>query len=306
MPVSVNTDEYKSTIGLDDLYVAAVTQDDASGYVADTPEYFAPAAEASQKPTINTETQYADDAPFEVVSIEGETEIELTVTGIPAVMLAKITGKVFNAASGRVWEDPESVAPYHALSFRSLKSNGKYRYYQYLKGRFSMPEQEAATKTDKPDIKATKIIYTAIPSVYKFNLGSVTRPVKRVWGDEDTTNFSGATWYGQVQTPSVTTPAALALSSSVPTDGATGISVSANQTLTFNNALVNDAIYQVGLFRVSDGAVIASAITLDATKKIITINPNADLTAVTAYLITYAVTDIYGQHLTGAVNFTTA
>ena len=308
MPISANAGEYKSRVGLDSVFVAEVTQDDAAAYVADTPESLAPAAEASQSPTVNTETQYADDQPFESMTIEGETAINLVVTGLPSAMIAKLLGRVFNAASGRVYDNPDATPPYFALSFRSVKSNGSYRYYQYLRGRFSAPSEEAATKTDTPDPKTTALVYTAIPTIHKFDLdgGTTVVPVKRIVGDQDTTNFSATGWFTSVQVPSFSAPAALSLSSSVPTDGATGISVSADQSLTFNNALINNAIYQVVLLLASDASVIASVITLDATKKIITINPTSNLTAATAYIIAYNVESIYGQHLSGAVNFTTA
>jgi phi13 family phage major tail protein len=300
-----NSGEYKSRIGLDSLYVAVISQDDAAGYAAGTPAYLAPAAEASQEPSSSFEVQYADDQPYDVMTAEGDTKIALVVTNIDLQTLATITGRVFDAASGRLW-DNGGTAPYCALSFRSLKSNGGYRYYQYLKGKFDMPKEETATKGESPEPKTLELTFTAIRTTYKWNLGSVTDSVKRIVGDDDTTNFSETGWFTSVQTPSWSAPAALSLSSSVPTDGATGISVSANPTLTFNNTMLDSVIYAVGLFLVSDGSVIAGAITLDSTKKIITINPTSSLSASTAYLITYAVTDIYGQHLTGAVNFTTA
>ena len=65
-PLSVNSDEYKSRIGLDSLYIAEVTADSAAAYTADTPEYLAPAAEATQQPATNQSTQYADDQPYRV------------------------------------------------------------------------------------------------------------------------------------------------------------------------------------------------------------------------------------------------
>ena len=103
-----------------------------------------------------------------------------------------------------------------------------------------------------------------------------------------------------------TSPEALALSSSDPTDGATGVAVSKTCTLTFNNGLTRTAIYNVAIFKATDGSLIASAITLDTSKTIVTINPNNSLEAATDYLLTYAVIDIYGQTLAGAVNFQTA
>ena len=305
MAINANVGEYKSRIGLDSLYIAEVTQDDSVGYVAGTPEYLAPAAEASQEPATNAQTQYADDQPYDSMVFEGETTITLVVTGIPSEMLAKLLGRQFDAASGRVFDNTGATPPYVALSFRALKSNGSYRYFQYLKGRFSAPKEETATKADSPDPKTTELTYTAIPTVYEFDIGATNEPVKRVYGDTDTTNFSATGWFSTVQTPVVSAPAALALSSSIPTDGASGISVSANQSLTFNNALINDAIYNVVLLLASDASKIASVISLDSTKKIITINPDSSLSASTSYIIAYGVTDIYGQHLSGAVNFTT-
>lgn len=305
MPVNANAGEYKSRIGLDSLYIAEVTQDDATGYVADTPEYLAPAAEASQTPATNAETQYADDQPYDAYSYEGETVIEMAVTGLPPEMLAKLLGRVFDATTGRVYDNPKATPPYIALSFRSLKSNGSYRYYQYLKGRFSAPTEEGTTKTDSPDPKTTTLQFTAIPTVYQFDVGSFNDNVKRVFGDEDTDSFSATGWFGQVQTPAAATPSALALSSSDPTDNETGVTVSDNIVLTFNNALQADAIYNVTLAK-ADGTPVACTNSLNSTKKILTMNPNSNMSASTVHIVGIGVLDIYGQSLVTAINFTTA
>jgi phi13 family phage major tail protein len=303
-PINANAGEYKSRVGLDSLYIAEVTQDDANGYVADTPEYFAPAAEASQEPATSFEVQYADDQPYDVMSAEGPTKITLSVTNIPAEMLAKITGNVFDASTGRVF-DHGAIAPYMALMFRSLKSNGKYRYYSYLKGQFTMPKEETTTKGEKPEPKVMQLEYTAIRTVYSFDLGSINGTVKRVYGDEDTTNFSATGWYSQIQTPTTVAPSALALSASDPIDEATDVAITKTCTLTFNNALISNAIYNAALLKRTDESVVAGAISLDITKKIITINPTASLENTIDYIMVYNVIDIYGQHLSGAVSFTT-
>jgi phi13 family phage major tail protein len=308
MAITAAAGEYKSKIGLDSLYIAEVTVDTAATYTADTPEYFAPAAEASQEPSSSFAIQYADDQPYDVMTSEGETKISLKVTGIPIEMLAKITGRVFDAASGRMF-DNGGTAPYIALSFRSKKANGSYRYYQFLKGKFDMPKEELATLGDTPEPKTLDLTFTAIRTVYQWDLGDVTDSVKRIVGDTDTTNFSATSWFSQVQTPSVSAPSALALSSSTPTDGATGISVSANQSLTFNNALNSLATSNIILVKASDGVTVAMATgypSIDTARKVVTLDPNANLSAATAYIIFYSLTDIYGQTLSGAINFTTA
>jgi phi13 family phage major tail protein len=303
--MSINDGEYKSRIGLDSLYVAEVTADSASAYTAGTPAYLAPAAEASQEPATNAATQYADDQPYDAMSFEGETAINLTVTGIPPQMFATLLGRVFDTVSGRVFDNPSATPPYFALSFRSLKSNGSYRYYQYLKGRFSAPTEETATKGDSPDPKTTKLTYTAIPTVYEFDLGDINAPVKRVFGDEDTDNFSATGWFSQVQTPSIAAPSSLALSSSDPTDGASGVAVSKTITLTFNNALPDGEIAHVVVSK-ADGTLVACTNSLDTTKKIMTVNPDSNLDASSTYLVAIGVTDIYGDTLQSVVNFATA
>ena len=300
-----NEGEYKSKIGLDSLYVAEVTADSAAAYTAGTPAWLAPAAEASLEPSTSFAIQYADDQPYDVATAEGETKSNLKITGLDLETLAWITGKVFDATTGRVY-DNGGIAPFMALGFRSKKSNGSYRYYWFMKGKFDMPKEAIATLADRPDPKTLDLTFTAIRTVHQWSLGGgVTDSVKRVIGDTDTDAFSATGWFTQVQVPGVATPSALALSSSVPTDGASNISITANQTLTFNNALPADAVNHIVLLLASDASVVAGTITLDATKKIVTIDPTASLTNNVAYIISYAVTDIYGSTLKGAVNFTT-
>ena len=197
----IDSGEYKSRIGLDSLYIAEVTQDEAAGYTAGTPQYLAPAAEAGQEPTQNTVTQYADDASFDVMSSEGETAITLTVTNIPLQILALITGRVYDAVNGLLYDDG-GVAPYFALMFRSLKSNGSYRYYAFLKGRFNVPSEAATTKGETPERKAMEIPYSAIKTVFEWdNSESVTDGVKRIIGDEDAAGFDPTGWFAAVPEP---------------------------------------------------------------------------------------------------------
>ena len=201
-PVSANSGEYKSVVGVRDVYIALVTQDDLAGYAADTPQYFAPVTEITGTPAVNSKTQYADDGPFDSSSAEGQTELEIGVTSVPNEMRALVTGKVFDTVSGRIFDNGGN-APEVALMFRSKKSNGKYRFYCYLKGKFQAPGEEATTQTDTPEPKEQKLKFTAIKTIYQFDLGSINDGVKKVEGDEDTLNFSGATWFNQVQTPVV-------------------------------------------------------------------------------------------------------
>jgi phi13 family phage major tail protein len=199
--MTIDQGEYKAKIGLDSLYIAQVTTDDDDEYVAGTPEKLAPAAEATQEPTQSFEVLYADDQPFDVMSSEGETSISLTVTGIPLQTLALITGRIYDSVNGLVY-DHGGEAPYFALLFRSLKSNGSYRYYAYLKGRFDMPREEHATKAETPDPKLQELTFSAIQTIHKFDLAAgVSSGLKRIIGDEDVDEFDPDGWFTAVPTP---------------------------------------------------------------------------------------------------------
>lgn len=301
--MTIDDGEYKSSIGLDDLYYAEVTQDDTDAYVADTPAYLAPVAELSVEPAVNQVTQFADDGPYDTISSVGETTMNMRITGLPPEIAALITGNIFDSTTGRIYEY-DGTPPYMALSFRSLKSNGSYRYYQYLKGRFSLPKDEFATKTDTPDPKTVELVYTAVRTIYAHDLGDIEASTKRVWGDEDTENFDGSTWYDQVQVPSIGSPSALALSSSTPVDEATGIAITTNISLVFNNTLATNAEY--GCVLLDDAyAPVACTKSISADRKTVTLNPDASLENSTVYTVSIGVVDIYGQGLDDEITFTT-
>jgi phi13 family phage major tail protein len=198
--MTIDPGEYNSAVGLKDLYIAEVTEDSADAYTPGTPEYFAPAVTASQEAAVNSKTQYADDQPFDAMTAEGETKVTLEVTNIPLSVQAAINGVVFDSSTKQMW-DNGGTPPYYALGFRSEKSNGKYRYYWFLKGRFIKPSEDKASKTDSPDPKTIKIVFTAIKTVHQFDLGVINDGVKRVIGDEDVTGFDPDTWFDDVVTP---------------------------------------------------------------------------------------------------------
>ncbi len=301
--MSKNQDEYKSPVGVSDLYMAEVLEDSSSNYEADTPEKLAPVGEVTAKPKTDQTTQYADDQPFDVAVSEAETDLEMTFTNVPLETATKLTGKQWDTASGRMIDMP-GVPPYFAVGFRSQKMNGKYRYFWYHKVMFSVPEEAMKGVAEKKEPQTVKLVAKAIKTVYKWTVNGVTDGIKRIVGDEDADNFSATGWYTQVQTPSTTTPSALALSSSVPVDDATNVSKTASITLTFNNKVKAGAINNVSLLD-DQNALVTTTNTLDTTGKIMTLAHSA-LAGSKEHKVVIAVEDIYGQILRSVVTFTTA
>lgn len=166
--MTIGSGEYKSQIGLDSLYYATITKDDATGYTPGTPTKLAPAASAKLSTTKSSTTQYADDGVFDIAQTAAETKIEIEVTNLPLETIAALTGRTLNTTNGMLIEGSSANAPDFALSFRSKKSNGKYLYVQYLKGKFEMGDAEYQTQEANPAPKLAKLTFTAVDTIFKF------------------------------------------------------------------------------------------------------------------------------------------
>jgi hypothetical protein len=89
-------------------------------------------------------------------------------------------------------------------------------------------------------------------------------------------------------------PSALALSSIVPADDASGVAVAANVVLTFNNAIKSEAV----VVTEDDGTIVPGAKTWDTARKVLTFNPTSNFTNSEIYIVTIGgVVDIYNQSL---------
>jgi hypothetical protein len=95
--------------------------------------------------------------------------------------------------------------------------------------------------------------------------------------------------------------------SSVPADAATGIAIGADVVLTFSNELAAGAENAI-MLTTAAGVPVAVTRTISANRKVVTLNPNANLGAATDHLVIIpGVTDIYGQVLADTViDFETA
>lgn len=298
--------EYGEFIGVDNIHAAVIIEDSAGAYLAETPEYLAPAAEIAGEPEIQSTPTFYDNVPQNNYVTEGVTALKIIISGIPADMLAKYLGKHYDAASGRVLDTGEPNPPDIALSFRFNKGKEDYRYYQYLKGKFSGGSEEATTKKNGIDIKTYTMTFTAVTTTHKWSVNGESKQMKRIFADTTDDAFNATGWFNQVQTPDTTVaPAALAMAESLPEDGAVGELVGVSPKLTFNNKIKS---YNITLVDTVTLAAVANTISLNTTGKTLTIDPAADLEAATKYaIVVNKVTDIYGQSVKDIViDFTTA
>lgn len=296
---------FKSYMGLDKLFYAPITQDDANAYAAGTPVVLAPVGSVQIDPTSSTKIQFYDNKAADTLSGEGEKKIALRIQGLPMQTKAYLLGKVYDAVKGQMFGG-SGVPPYVALGFRALKTDGTYHYWWFLKGRFSPPKDDISTKTDQADAKDIPLEYAGIKTVYEFpQTGSLNDASDAVEGDDADVTVVPATWFGSVQLPTAGSAGAFTCTPS-PVDGATGQTTTVPITLAFSNPLAGDAEKGVTLTRVDPGAIIAVTRSLSADRKTLTLT-HPTLTATKQYFITVPyVRDIYGQSLTDVVyDFTT-
>lgn len=299
--------EYGELVNLDNLHYAKVLNDSAGAYQTGPNKYLAPAAEMKKEAKVDTTPRYYDGKAMFSSSSEASTDITLTVSGVPSRLAAELTGKPYDAARGLMIDTGDvSGAPDYALSARAELGDGGYRYYQFLKGKFSLGAETAKTKEDKVTASTTELTYTGLVTIHEFTMpDGGKKSAKGVQADTTDAAFAGAdAWFAQVQTPeTLGKPGALTMTSS-PADEATGVVATVKPTLTFSNALAADAVTLMK----SDGTLVAADKAYDSTGKVLTISPAAAFTSGVAYSIIVAgVADVYGQSLDPAViKFTVA
>lgn len=137
-----------STIGLDSLYYATITEDAETGEETyGTPTILSPAIKADLSVELAEAILYADDKAAEVVKEFKSGKISLGVQELGTDKAAALLGATVDS-KGVLISAAEDVAPPVAIGFRARKSNGKYAYYWLYKVIFAVPSDSLQTKGD--------------------------------------------------------------------------------------------------------------------------------------------------------------
>ncbi|MNO66697.1 hypothetical protein D3C76_574930 [compost metagenome] len=294
-------------IGLTNLVYAIMIEDPEPG--AGLATYEAPvripgAITATINPNASNETLFADDGPYDAASTIGAISLELNVADLSLETQAALLGH--SIVGGVLIRKASDIPPYVAIGFKSLKSDGKYRYTWLTKGKFAASEQANQTKQDS--------ISWNTPTIS----GSfLKRDCDDEWErhiDEGSTDYIpslGANWFNNPYGTASGSVPALSVTS-VPANNATAVAVSASIVWTFNNALALSTVTKGNFLVMVDasGSVVPGALTINAARTVVTFKPTSNLTAATKYrtVVSPGVTDLNGGSLsTGAsASFTTA
>ena len=187
--------------GCDNVVVAEVTKDDATGYTVGNVVALAPVAEVSKTTENSSETHYYDNVGAIVIRTEGSDEITLTVPALELGQLATITGKSIDPATG-AYVDDEGVEKYYALGYRLKLTDGTYRYVWRLKGAFSnIPDETSTTESDSVDTNNQSVVYIGNKTLYSFAAGNIKGRAKAVVVDERDGLADVSSFFAQVVTP---------------------------------------------------------------------------------------------------------
>lgn len=156
--------------GIDNLYIARITKDDATEFTCETPIHLAPVAEIGKTTESASESHYYDNKAMIVVSSESADTITITMAPPELERLALVTGKSFDATTGMM-VDSERNNDYFAIMYRTKGTDGKYRCVSRLKGRFSIPEETNQTENDGTDTTNSSIEFTGIYTTHEFTKG---------------------------------------------------------------------------------------------------------------------------------------
>lgn len=175
-------------VGLNDLYYALLTSDASAGAVYETPVKITGAITANINPNSSIETLFADDGPIDTASQLGNIELELAVADIPLSVQAVLLGHT--ETDGVVHRKSTDIPPWLAIGFKSVKSNGSYRYVWLNKGKFMVPELNHQTKEDTVNFQTMTITGRFVKREYDDEWEKHT--------DEDSDDYesdTGADWF---------------------------------------------------------------------------------------------------------------
>lgn len=149
-------------IGVDQLYLAEITQDDDSDAVYGT-AFEVPGVTGIGVTMNNSNLNiYADDGAFETVNQQGDINIICSLAGLSGEKRADINGGTYSVTTGVVTHDGTGIPKNYALGYRRQKANGKYRYKWFMKGSFAKPNSAGSTKSSAVKAQPMQYVYRAL------------------------------------------------------------------------------------------------------------------------------------------------
>lgn len=154
--------------GIRGLVAAELLTDGADGVTYGEPFAVAGVSSLSKSTETSSANKYYDNVPAISIQGTGGDEVSIEASAIPEDVLAKIMGEYYDEETG-LYVEGEPEQKYFAIGYITEKTDGTEMYVWRLKGTFSYPETEHATKDDGTDSTGNSITYTGINTQHKFD-----------------------------------------------------------------------------------------------------------------------------------------
>jgi len=194
-------------IGCDNLVYALLTADDGTADPTYSAVKKAPGVMSLNiNPNASQETIFYDDGPGESATTLGNIEVEIQKNELTTEQKADFLGHTIDA-KGAIVYGANDTPPWVAIGYRTLKSNGKYRYVWLYKGKFLEPEDNSETKGDSINFQAETITGRFVKVEKKYKIGDKEIHPWKYEMDadhEDADESLMKTWFEDVQMPNTT------------------------------------------------------------------------------------------------------
>ena len=196
-------------IGCDNLVWAKLIKDDGVTLEYDTPVALPGLMSIGINPNTESATAFYDDGPAEAATTLGAIDVTIQKSALGTKEAATLLGHSMDA-NGMIIYGANDKAPEGALGFRTMKSDGTYKYCWLLKGVFVDGEEENETKGDSINFQADQLTGNFAKVNKKFTItDTITGEEKdtQPWrvmvdaGAEDVSEELVKQWFNQVVTP---------------------------------------------------------------------------------------------------------
>lgn len=154
--------------GLKNIMYAKVTADSATAYTVEEPKQLIPAGNLSISVDSSTNDTYFDNAMFYRAGQEGNSTVTIDGAMLRPEMVAEITGKTVDSATGAIIDDGSYHEVYFAVGGEIGLVDGTKINVWFLKGTFNYPDETAKTEDASTDVGAMTLTFNAVRTIFEF------------------------------------------------------------------------------------------------------------------------------------------
>lgn len=155
----------KITLGVDKLYYAPITTDDATGTEYGTMVALPGVISIDITPNKSEGALYADDKKIDSYSSISDYTVAIDIASLDEKDRAFLQGHDYDDTNKLTTEKSTDIAPKIGLAFRSYNADGTYKYIKLCNGSFSDNGGSYKTKADKVEYQTKKMTGSFIPRV---------------------------------------------------------------------------------------------------------------------------------------------